>query len=66
MFGPGLATSFFNEKNKNIVRDLLDLLSESNQEVPPWLESMSMEVRSSIGMSRRGGGVRRYVLFILS
>ncbi|CAG5127829.1 unnamed protein product, partial [Candidula unifasciata] len=57
----GLATSFFNEKNKNIVRDLLDLLSEANQEVPPWLESMSMDVRSTMGMSRRGGGgVRRF------
>ncbi|XP_059170511.1 ATP-dependent RNA helicase DDX3X-like isoform X2 [Physella acuta] len=56
----GLATSFFNEKNKNIVRDLLDLLTESNQEIPPWLESMSVDVRS-VGMSRRGGGsVRRF------
>uniref|UniRef100_A0A0B7AP21 RNA helicase n=1 Tax=Arion vulgaris TaxID=1028688 RepID=A0A0B7AP21_9EUPU len=56
----GLATSFFNEKNKNIIRDLLDLLSEANQEVPPWLESMSMDVRSTIGITRRGGGVRRF------
>ncbi|KAH9514614.1 ATP-dependent RNA helicase ddx3x [Bulinus truncatus] len=55
----GLATSFFNEKNKNIVRDLLDLLTEDNQEIPPWLESMSMDVRS-VGMSRRSGTVRRF------
>ncbi|XP_055869294.1 putative ATP-dependent RNA helicase Pl10 isoform X2 [Biomphalaria glabrata] len=56
----GLATSFFNEKNKNIVRDLLDLLTEANQEIPTWLESMSMDVRS-VGMtSRRGGTVRRF------
>ncbi|CAL1542813.1 unnamed protein product [Lymnaea stagnalis] len=55
----GLATSFFNEKNKNIVRDLLDLLTESNQEIPPWLESMSVDVRS-MGMTRRGGSVRRF------
>nr|ACT35658.1 PL10-like protein [Haliotis asinina] len=55
----GLATSFFNEKNKNIIRDLLDLLVEANQEVPTWLESMAHEARSSGGTSRRGGG-RRY------
>ncbi|XP_041352656.1 ATP-dependent RNA helicase DDX3X-like isoform X3 [Gigantopelta aegis] len=52
----GLATSFFNEKNKNIVRDLLDLLVESNQEVPPWLESMSCEARPAGGITRRGRG----------
>ncbi|XP_013405265.1 putative ATP-dependent RNA helicase Pl10 isoform X1 [Lingula anatina] len=48
----GLATSFFHEKNKNIVRDLMDLLVEAHQEVPSWLESMSYE-------SRMGGGPRR-------
>lgn len=59
-FIAGLATSFFNEKNKNLVRDLLDLLSEANQDVPPWLESMStMDIRSSVGSRRGGGGVRR-------
>jgi hypothetical protein len=41
----GLATSFFNEKNKNIIRDLMDLLVESHQEVPPWLESMGYDAR---------------------
>ena len=51
-----MATSFFNEKNKNIVRDLLDLLVESNQEVPTWLESMSCEARPAGGVSRRGRG----------
>ncbi|CAG5136037.1 unnamed protein product [Candidula unifasciata] len=57
----GLATSFFNEKNKNIVRDLLDLLSEANQDVPPWLESMSsLDIRSTMGSRRGGGGVRRF------
>ncbi|BFZ06183.1 hypothetical protein BsWGS_09218 [Bradybaena similaris] len=57
----GLATSFFNEKNKNLVRDLLDLLSEANQDVPPWLESMStMDIRSSVSSRRGGGGVRRF------
>uniref|UniRef100_A0A9J8B2I1 RNA helicase n=1 Tax=Cyprinus carpio carpio TaxID=630221 RepID=A0A9J8B2I1_CYPCA len=35
----GLATSFFNDKNGNITKDLLDILVESKQEVPSWLES---------------------------
>jgi len=57
----GLATSFFNDKNKNIVRDLCELLNEAHQEVPTWLESMSFESRHSSGSNRRqpkrfGGG----------
>lgn len=51
-FLSGLATSFFNEKNKNVIRDLLDLLVEAKQEVPSWLESMAYD-------SRPQGGVRR-------
>ena len=41
----GLATSFFNEKNRPIVKDLVDLLTESKQEVPQWLESLAYENR---------------------
>ena len=54
----GLATSFFNEKNKNITRDLMDLLVEAHQEVPSWLESTAYDSRPS-GGARRGGGGRR-------
>lgn len=54
----GLATSFFNEKNKNVVRDLLELLVEAKQEVPSWLESMAYEARHSSGPNRRGGARR--------
>jgi len=50
----GLATSFFNDKNKNIIRDLCELLIEAKQEVPTWLESMSYESRHTTG-----GGNRR-------
>ncbi|XP_076454089.1 ATP-dependent RNA helicase DDX3Y-like isoform X2 [Babylonia areolata] len=50
----GLATSFFNEKNRNITRDMLDLLTEANQEVPSWLESISYDSRPS-GNNRRSG-----------
>lgn len=40
----GLATSFFNERNINITKDLLHLLLvETKQEVPSWLENMVYE-----------------------
>lgn len=36
----GLATSFFNEKNKNIAHELTDILHEAKQEIPSWLVSI--------------------------
>ncbi|XP_058799331.1 ATP-dependent RNA helicase bel isoform X2 [Phymastichus coffea] len=45
----GLATSFFNHKNANLVRDLVALLMEANQELPQWLDNMYSD-------SRHGGG----------
>uniref|UniRef100_A0A8C1VQT1 RNA helicase n=1 Tax=Cyprinus carpio TaxID=7962 RepID=A0A8C1VQT1_CYPCA len=62
----GLATSFFNDKNGNITKDLLDILVESKQEVPSWLESQAYEHQhksSSRGRSKRfsgGFGARDY------
>lgn len=41
----GLATSFFNDRNRNICAELLGLLVEAKQEVPSWLESLSYEVK---------------------
>jgi ATP-dependent RNA helicase DDX3X len=59
----GISTAFFNRGNKNIVRDLLELLREANQEIPPWLESVAHESGFSGGGYRsrggRGGGIRR-------
>lgn len=52
----GLATSFFNERNINITKGLLDLLVEAKQEVPSWLENMAYEHHykgSSRGRSKR-------------
>ncbi|KPP76361.1 ATP-dependent RNA helicase DDX3X-like [Scleropages formosus] len=52
----GLATSFFNDKNSNITKDLLDLLVEAKQEVPSWLESLAYESHhkgGSRGRSKR-------------
>ena len=56
----GLATSFINEKNKNVVRDLCELLTESDQEVPTWLEAMSYDQSRGGGSRSRGGGGKRF------
>ncbi|XP_058479442.1 DEAD-box helicase 3 X-linked a isoform X10 [Solea solea] len=62
----GLATSFFNDKNSNITKDLLDILGEAKQEVPSWLESLAYDHQhksSGRGRSKRfsgGFGARDY------
>ncbi|XP_062288178.1 DEAD-box helicase 3 X-linked a isoform X8 [Scomber scombrus] len=62
----GLATSFFNDKNSNITKDLLDILVEAKQEVPSWLESLAYEHQhksTGRGRSKRfsgGFGARDY------
>ena len=58
----GLATSFFNDKNRNLAKDLVELILESSQELPGWLESMSVDYRSYGGPSRRGKG-KIFVIF---
>ena len=59
----GKATAFFNtQRDKNIVKALLELLEEANQEVPGWLDSCRREMdyhsgnRYSSGRGRRGRG----------
>ncbi|XP_018021614.1 ATP-dependent RNA helicase DDX3X isoform X1 [Hyalella azteca] len=53
----GLATSFFNDKNRNMVRDLVELLQEAKQVLPPWLESKAAENKwAGNTNNRRGGG----------
>jgi ATP-dependent RNA helicase DDX3X len=58
----GLSTAFFNRANRNIVRDLIDLLKEANQEVPSFLEAIGREggygSRGGGGYGGRGGGGR--------
>ncbi|KHJ94736.1 DEAD/DEAH box helicase, partial [Oesophagostomum dentatum] len=61
----GLATSFFNEKNRNIARDLMDLIVEANQELPDWLERVAGDVarygtRSGGGRGGRGSGGNKF------
>ncbi|KAM6955797.1 DEAD-box helicase 3 X-linked a isoform 5-T5 [Lycodopsis pacificus] len=54
----GLATSFFNDKNSNITKDLLDILVEAHQEVPSWLESLAYEHQHKT--TTRGGRSKRF------
>jgi len=49
----GQATSFFNQGNASIARDLRDLLDEAKQEVPAWLDQLTQESRFG---GYRGGG----------
>lgn len=51
----GAATAFFNRGNKNICRDLVDLLREAKQDVPGWLEAVMREGGGSFGGGRGGG-----------
>ena len=52
----GVATAFFNRGSKGIVRELIDILKEANQEVPSFLESTLREAGYARG--GRGGGSR--------
>ena len=56
----GVSTAFFNRGSKNIGRDLMELLREANQEIPPWLESVVHETTfgGSFRGSRGRGGAR--------
>lgn len=66
----GISTAFFNRGNRGVVRDLIELLKEANQEVPSFLETIARESgfsgggrggggRSSGGGRGRGGGATR-------
>jgi ATP-dependent RNA helicase DDX3X len=54
----GSSTAFFNRGNKNIVRDLIELLREANQEIPGWLETIAQENTFGNGGGFRGRGGR--------
>lgn len=49
----GLATSFFNDKNRNMAVDLVELITETNQDLPEWLGNISKEMDNG---GHRGGG----------
>ncbi|KAK8135272.1 hypothetical protein PG984_003212 [Apiospora sp. TS-2023a] len=52
----GHSTAFFNRGNRGVVRELLDLLKEANQEVPAFLETIARESSFGGGGRGRGGG----------
>ncbi|XP_047535698.1 ATP-dependent RNA helicase DDX3X isoform X1 [Vanessa atalanta] len=56
----GVATSFFNDSNRGLARELVELLIEAKQDVPNWLTSAAVDGRSGGGGrrtgSRSGGG----------
>ncbi|KAJ3120002.1 DEAD-box ATP-dependent RNA helicase [Nowakowskiella sp. JEL0407] len=56
----GRATAFFNvQRDKAVVKDLLEILKEANQDIPQWLEQCTRDVeRENIQKSymKRGGG----------
>lgn len=54
----GLATSFFNHKNYNLVRDLVSLLIEANQELPSWLHDLYSDSRYTGSGARRPGNTK--------
>jgi ATP-dependent RNA helicase DDX3X len=57
----GIATAFFNRGNRGVVRELIDLLKEAKQEVPPFLETVAREggYGGGRGGGRSGGGGSR-------
>lgn len=50
----GTATSFFNDKNRNVATGLVRLLTETQQEIPGFLEDMTTD--RGWGSRGRGGG----------
>ncbi|KAK7510581.1 ATP-dependent RNA helicase ded1 [Phyllosticta citriasiana] len=51
----GLSTAFFNRGNRGVVRDLIELLKEANQEIPGFLETIAREGSGFGGRGGRGG-----------
>jgi len=52
----GVATAFFNDKNFNIAKDLVDIMEESGQEVEPWLMDLGNRYASRGTRPKRGRG----------
>jgi ATP-dependent RNA helicase DDX3X len=52
----GISTAFFNRNNRNIARELVELLREANQEVPAFLDGLAQEQSFGGSFRGRGGG----------
>ena len=60
----GVATAFLNRGNKNVVKEMVDLLTEAKQEVPEFLNQLARESSGGrggrSGYSSRGNSTRDY------
>lgn len=54
----GIATAFITPENTKIAVKLLEILNESNQEIPPWLDQMKM--RAAFLQQQKKFSFRRY------
>jgi len=52
----GRATSFVNESNRVVLRELHHLLDEANQEIPAWFENLVSSSSSAFSGGRTGKG----------
>lgn len=52
----GVSTTFMTTDNANVVSELLKLLRDAKQEIPPWLEEMKYLRKSSGGYKGNSGG----------
>ena len=52
----GRATAFFNDSNRNIATDLVEILREARQECPSWLDEMAASILRSKRQPSYGGG----------
>merc|ERR1719331_3340780 len=52
----GLATTFLNDRNGSIARDLHDMLIKSNQDAPDWLSGIRGGGNKKGGKGGKGGG----------
>ena len=61
----GLATSFFNDRNRNICHDLLGLLAETKQEIPSWLEGMAYEIKQQARIKQQAKRLGTNVWYVI-
>jgi len=58
----GIATSYWNESNRGITKDLISILRESNQEIPEFLTKSMSEGGGTFREKRGGRGQKRYLV----
>ena len=56
----GFATALFSDKDSGLAKSLLEILKETQQEVPGWLQEYARRHPAYGQKSRRGGGGNRF------